>query len=183
MEIRYRCHLPELMRSLNLPMTAVELGVAEGLFAADLMNRGIMLLYLVDNWDYIPGQLGDGGSAFDWHLDNYRQVVDRMAVFDNREQKYKILKGLSVEMAKEVPDETLGLVNVDCDHSYEGVSSDIQAWFPKLVMGGIMAFHDYENPAYGVKKAVTEFCTEKGYTIHLIPEGHPDDAGAYFIKY
>lgn len=181
--IQYRSQLPDLMISLNLPMVAAEVGVAEGLFAYDLINRGIMLLYLVDNWGCIINQGGDGGEPDYWHENNYRQVIDRMAIFNSSEKKYNILKGLSVEMAKRVPNESLGLVNVDCDHSYIGVWNDIQAWWPKLVSGGIMAFHDYENINYEVKQAVTAFCKEKGYDIHLIPEVNLEDAGAYFIKH
>ncbi|MCS7261539.1 MAG: class I SAM-dependent methyltransferase [Anaerolineae bacterium] len=44
---------------------------------------------------------------------------------------------------------------VDGDHSYEGVRSDIECWLPKVLEGGVVAFHDYRwSP--GVKKAVDE---------------------------
>lgn len=45
---------------------------------------------------------------------------------------------------------------VDGDHSYEGVSSDIRSWFPKLSAGAVVVFHDY-GWAEGVKRAVAEF--------------------------
>lgn len=35
------------------------------------------------------------------------------------------------------------MVFIDGDHSYEGCKGDIEAWFPHLVPGGIMAVHDY----------------------------------------
>lgn len=35
------------------------------------------------------------------------------------------------------------MVFIDGDHSYEGCKGDIEAWFPHLVPGGIMAIHDY----------------------------------------
>lgn len=180
--IKHRYQLPQLMQEFNLPMVAVEVGCAEGLFSADLINGGIELLYLVDNWGNIHGQVGDGGFPTDWHNDNYKQMSDRLSPLGSR---YKVLKGLSVDMAKEVSDNILGLVYIDCDHSYEGVMSDINTWFHKLVTGGIMAFHDYENdsPTYGVKRAVTEFCNTNGYTIVLLPEMNIVDAGAYFIKH
>jgi hypothetical protein len=58
---------------------------------------------------------------------------------------------------------------------------DIANWFRKLKKGGIMAFHDYEAPQYGVKPAVKEFANRNDYLIHLIPEDKPEDAGAYII--
>jgi len=52
---------------------------------------------------------------------------------------------------------------IDGDHSYEGVSEDIRVWIPKLVKGGVVAFHDYfegDPPAHnpsGAGQAVREF--------------------------
>lgn len=37
------------------------------------------------------------------------------------------------------------MVFVDGDHSYEGCKGDIEAWFPHLKDGGIMAVHDFEK--------------------------------------
>ena len=86
---------------------------------------------------------------------------------------------------EKIPDETISVIYIDADHSYEGVKKDIEAWFPKVVPEGIVAFHDYEtfSPTYGVKRAVQEFCNKHNYQIISIPENSIDDAGAYFIKY
>lgn len=35
------------------------------------------------------------------------------------------------------------MVFVDGDHSYEGCKGDIEAWFPHIVDGGIIAVHDF----------------------------------------
>lgn len=37
------------------------------------------------------------------------------------------------------------MVFIDGDHSYEGCRGDIEAWFPRLKWGGVMAIHDYEK--------------------------------------
>lgn len=39
----------------------------------------------------------------------------------------------------------LHLVFVDGDHSYDGVLADASLWGPKVVSGGYMLFHDYNN--------------------------------------
>ena len=55
------------------------------------------------------------------------------------------------------------LIFVDGDHSYEGVMADILGWAPKIVPGGVMAFHDFKTaPAAaakhaGIKRAVLEW--------------------------
>lgn len=45
---------------------------------------------------------------------------------------------------------------IDGDHSYEAVKKDCELYLPLLKSGGYVAFHDYNNPAFGVKQAVDE---------------------------
>lgn len=177
MEITHRIQLPSLMKYLKLPLKAVEVGVAEGLFSRDLLENGIELLFSVDAWSTL-NQKGDGGSDFEWHKKNYLNAVKLLKPFGF---KSIILKGISYEMAKGVDDNTLGLAYVDCDHSYEAVKKDIEAWYPKLVSGGIMAFHDYLTYD-GVKMAVTEFAVENSMLINMLPENEIKDAGCWLQK-
>jgi predicted O-methyltransferase YrrM len=44
---------------------------------------------------------------------------------------------------------------IDGDHSYEGVRSDVEAWFPKLGKGALVLFHDI-GWAPGVQRIVAE---------------------------
>lgn len=183
MIVRYRSQLGDLLKELNLPLIVCEVGVAEGNFAKQIMDWHTQILYLIDRWETVEGQKGDGGSVQEWHDDNLSQVINKMSIYDNRPEKYIILQGDSEEMAQHIPDNSLSLAYIDCDHSYEGVKGDIEAFYPKVITGGVMTFHDYESPAYGVKQAVEEFCTANNLQIVLIPENHIDDAGAYFIKH
>lgn len=173
--IKYRRDLYQII-DLNLP--AAEIGVAEGFFSRDILEWGVPKLYMVDNWGTLNVK-GDGGNEQWWHDRNYDDAINRVAKFTG---KIAILRGLSTLMADKVADESLGFINIDCDHSYQGVKADIYAWWPKLVKGGVMAFHDYENKNYGVKQAVEEFARANGLEIHLLPEDKEEDAGAYIIK-
>ena len=63
----------------------------------------------------------------------------------------------SVEAAKYFEDNSVYMVFIDGQHTYEAVKSDILAWQPKLQRGGILAGHDYTQEAPDtVKKAVDE---------------------------
>lgn len=179
MEIKHRSQLNELLVHFDIMGEVAEIGVAEGLFSKDILNWLVPKLYLVDMWNHKPDVRGDGNSAQEWHDKNYNDAVERLKEYKD---KVVFLKGDSAEMAKEVPNGSLSLVYIDADHSYEGVKRDIAAWYPKVKVGGIMAFHDYENPAYGVKQAVNEFAGNNSIEVHNIPENHPDDAGAWFRK-
>lgn len=177
--INYRRDLPDLMKQMGLPMTAAELGVAEGYNSNDLLTNGIEKLYMVDNWAKIEGITGDGSFDADFHEPNYTKAINRIK---HHGEKAIVLRGLTTEMAKEVEDNSLGLVYIDAAHDYNSVKNDISAWFSKLVHGGIMGFHDFQVPQYGVKQAVTEFAKENNLEIFLLPEDKDEDAGCFIIK-
>ncbi len=178
MNIQYRRQLVDLLRHLNLPLIGSELGVAEGNFSRDLLEAGIDKLFLVDVWNHLPKVKGDGNSPQAWHNQNYDQTKAKVKPYYD---KVTFLRGRTVDMADKVEDESLSLLYIDADHSYQGVMNDLVTWVPKVVKGGVVALHDYENENYGVKEAVQEFCKGK-YQIHLLPEDKKEDAGAYFIK-
>ncbi len=172
-------HRYELIKLLPPNPVTVELGVAEGNFSRDIMRDWKPSLhYLVDMWESAPSFPGDAGMDQGWHNRNYNSVIEKMGPFKN----YRILRGPTTAMAGSVENVTVDLVYIDACHSYECVKNDIAAWWPKLKSGGIMAFHDYEMPHYGVKMAVTEFASLNGLQINLIPEIHKQDAGAWLRK-
>jgi len=180
MNIQHRTQLPDLLRHFNLPMIGVELGSAEGHSAFDFMKGGMEKLYIVDLWATIEGQRGDASNHSEWHNHNYEMAVDRLKEFGD---KVIFLRGLTSEMAQYVPDNSVSLVYVDANHSEQGVTEDTNNYLGKLIPGGIMAFHDYENTwDYGVKAAVEKFAKENNLEIHSIPENKLEDAGAWIQK-
>ena len=178
MMIQYRRELWKLLTNL-MTGNAAEVGVAEGNFSKEILEWPIKFprFYLVDRWKQVPTQKGDASHPQSWHDANLASVQMKVAHYEDR---VVFLRGSSVDMAACVPDASLVLVYIDADHSFEGVTADIKAWISKLVPDGVMAFHDYENPNYGVKRAVNAFAKAHGLEVYPIPENRPDDAGAYF---
>lgn len=160
-------------------MRAAEIGVASGFFSRDLLTEGIELLYSIDGWTTINGQKGDGGFDQNWHDDNYQSTIKLLKPFG---EKSVILRGMSTDMATQIPDNSLGMVHLDGDHSYAGVISDLYTFYPKLVNGGIMSGHDFMMTHYGVERAVTEFTNRLGIKVFTIKENKPEDAGFMFYK-
>lgn len=175
--IRYRRNLWQLFPDIS-KVVAVELGVAEGFFAADIAAWGVAKLYAVDLWESHPEIPGDAGNDQPWHNANYDAARKRLAPFGD---KVVILRGPTTAMAAYIG-EPLDFVNVDACHSYACVKADIEAYWPKLKKGGIMAFHDHEMKQYGVKQAVAEFAAVNRLTVNLLPEDKAEDAGAYLVK-
>jgi hypothetical protein len=178
MFIPIRQNLDLLLHNFNLPKVVLELGVAEGWFTKDILKWDLDKLYLIDNWATIGTQTGDGAYNQEWHDGNYKQVLERTAPFS---EKVTIIKGLSWEVADQVPDNSLGLLYIDACHEYECVKKDLAAYFSKVVPGGIIAGHDYLNLSYGVNEAVKEFCEGK-YEINVVPDEHESMASFWFIK-
>ena len=172
-------HRADLYKLLPENSTIAEIGTAEGLFASDILNWPVTKkLYVVDNWGTVDNQSGDGGSPQSWHDKNYSDAMIRLNFGIER---LTVLRGISWDMAASVANESLDLLYIDCCHTYACVKADINAWIGKVKTGGIVAFHDYENRAYGVKQAVEEFCNGK-FKIELLPENKPEDAGAFFVN-
>jgi hypothetical protein len=177
MTITSRVQLGVLMRHMGLPMRIAEIGVAEGRWSQEMLAWDLSELYLVDIFEQISSIEGCASFEQSWHDENYRQVNERFKDCNN----VIILKGLSHKMAETVADNYLGMVYIDGDHTYNGVKLDIECWMPKLVSGGIMAFHDYGNPTYGVERRVTE-CFGKSNIFELPENGSLDNLGCYIIK-
>ncbi len=63
------------------------------------------------------------------------------------------------------PGEQVDFVYIDADHRYEGCKADIEAWWPKVKPGGILAGHDYAGEYIGVVHAVDEFSAREGLPV------------------
>ncbi len=178
MNVRYRRELYKLLPLVS-ESVCVELGCAEAYNSAEILSWGVKTLYMVDAWETMPHLRGDAASPQAWHDKNYRDAVKRVEKYAG---SYEILRGPTTKMAGMIKNDSCDLVYVDADHSYEGVKADIDAYWPKLKTGGVMAFHDYEAPQYGVKQAVTEFAQRLGIRVFYLAEDKREDAGAYVLK-
>lgn len=180
MDIKYRLQLPALLKEKRLPLIAAELGCAEGYNSLDLLNGGIEKLYMVDNWGTIAGQKGDGGYDQAWHDSNYERAMKHVSDYL---AQIIVLRGLTSEMHANVPDNSLGLLYLDANHSYEGVMQDLELWYPKVIKGCVIAGHDYLSGHYGINQAVKEFTKKHGiFEVLTIQENKPEDAGFLFYK-
>jgi hypothetical protein len=179
MEIENIKHRVDLYKLLPKNPVTAELGVAEAYFSEHICREwNPSHHYLVDNWGTLP-TTGDGAFDQHWHDANYHKSINRMEPFKD---KITILRGITWRMDQHVNDETLDLVYLDACHTYEAVKQDLEAWYPKVKPGGVIAGHDFINPAYGVLQAVNEFSIRYTAKVHVIHENHDSDAGFWFYK-
>ena len=65
-----------------------------------------------------------------------------------------ISKGDSLWAARGTANRSLDFAFIDADHSAQSVTADINAWLPKIRIGGWLGGHDYSPSDPGVKVAV-----------------------------
>jgi cephalosporin hydroxylase len=72
--------------------------------------------------------------------------------------KITLIENTSENIANIIPDNSIDLVYIDADHSYDGIKNDIKLWLPKIKNNGYISGHDYHNynTYFGVIKAVDE---------------------------
>jgi len=175
--IQHRKHFYKVLEHFNLRGEVVEVGVAEGNNSQLMASWDcVTKLWMVDNWATIEGQKGDGSHNQDWHDWNYSEAMRKTTGMN-----VEAIISMSVNAATKFDDNSLIMVYLDADHSYEAVRADLAAWFPKVKTGGIIAGHDYLAEEYGVRKAVDEFCMGR-FEVNIIPEFSPEDASFWFQK-
>lgn len=155
-----------------------EVGVLIGSLSAYLLHmRPDLSLVMVDNWateDEAPECYKATGDVHSRRSEK-RADEDRAkaeAVARCHTGRAFIYPWASVDAATRVQDQSLDMVFLDADHSYEGVTADIAAWLPKVRIGGWIGGHDYANPDPqfrfdGVDRAVAEWAERSGAKIEL----------------
>lgn len=130
-----------------------ELGVKDGQTLYYLLERCPALFMVgVDLWAPQP-ERGDYGYA-DWpHETHERQARIRADDFPGR---VYLIKGATVEAAREIEDGSLDFVFIDADHSTDAVAADATAWRPKIRPGGMLCGHDVGWPS--VQAALQQVC-------------------------
>lgn len=152
-ELKNRIELADYLGANGLTKGA-EVGVFTGYFSERLFKSIPGLhLYCVDIW-------GEG---------KYKRAEEECL---ERLEPYNvtIIKKYSVEAAKDVPDGSLDFVYIDGAHDYDNVKADIEAWTPKVRIGGIVCgddFYDFPSGKGGVMRAATEYTSHYHYNLRL----------------
>lgn len=140
-------------------------GQSASFMAVEIVNSGKQIdFWCVDTWAGSPELMNDpdvvSGELQDVFLKNTHIV--REYIHALREE--------SVKAASIFKDEVCDFVYIDADHSYEAVKADIEAWLPKVKVGGVLAGDD--RTAGGVAQALAE----------LLPEHEIDGVNWVWVK-
>lgn len=127
----------------------------------------------------------DKNHSKSWSGIGFWKKIDVQAYFKfqnlNNWINVNIMK--SKEFTIKYPQRRYGYIYIDGDHSYKGVKSDYQLFWPKLDEGGLMVFHDVIVKNYGKLKnfGVWKFWKEIR-TKHKIIFPFPPESGLGIIQ-
>lgn len=148
-----------MVRELPTNAVVVEVGVFLGKSLAFLgveclnSNKNISI-YGIDHWN---GSLEHHdcneyklSTLWDQFCYNINPIINNI----------NIIRKNSIDASKDFADNSIDFLFLDASHDYESVLHDLEAWYPKIKVGGYFGGHDY--PAYpGVVKAVNEFFSNR----------------------
>ena len=123
--------------TLTRSLTMYEIGSYAG-ESAEIFAENFKKIYCVDPWEH------GYDDERDWASHNNGKIVED--AFDARVSKYDNVvkrKISSIDCSKEVRDNSIDLVYIDGNHTYEAILEDIKAWYPKIRTGGFLSGHDY----------------------------------------
>ena len=157
---RYR--VIEKFAKQNNWTNGLELGVWVGVTTFWLMKNTNVNMTCVDAWE-----VQDDNPEYDWQY-NKKPVFKggkllRLEDFKSEAQvwnhnaneqrfrddavqwgdRIKIIKGRSLTVLDQIPDNSMDFIFHDSDHSYPFVKNEIQAYLPKLKVGGYSIGDDY----------------------------------------
>lgn len=164
----------------NREGAVAELGVYKGDFSS-VINQVFpgRKLYLFDTFEgfdsrNIETEIERGFSTGKQDFSN--TSVDLVLSKMKFKQNCIVKKGFFPETANDVEDNFV-FVSIDTD-LYDPILSGLRFFYPKLVKGGVIFVHDFNNEEYkGARNAVEKFCEEFG--VRGIPI--PDLSGTFII--
>ncbi len=141
----------------------VEIGVWRGEFSSEILSViKPDCLVLVDPWRSFDEH--DDQSFSGREGDIKMERIYKKVIADYAEEiatgQIKVIRDVSTVALGGFEDESISFAYVDGDHSYEGVKADIDKLFPKMSVGGVIAFDDYHRRGWwkdGVLRAIHEF--------------------------
>lgn len=177
-EVLHRDDFAKAIDELGLKV-GVEIGVDEGKFSdLILSNSKLDVLHGVDAWSTDIGKTKSKYSSVcaakmaARNLDYNSVEVGARKLLSKHGKRSNIIKSISWDAASQFEDGSIDFIYFDGSHTSDGFLKDMESWYPKVKVGGLMSGHDYcRKRWYGVIEVVNKFLPEHGMEIHVTKEG------------
>lgn len=141
----------------------VEIGIYLGGHAKIMLDAGLEV-WMVDEWKHRE-DYNDPANHDQTTFDAFYEFVQKTLGW---RQKAHIIRASSLEATISVPDD-LDFVYIDAEHTPKAIKQDLELWYPKLRVGGIMSGHDWAN-GFEIEQTILDFAKAQGKpTVVLSP--------------
>jgi hypothetical protein len=159
----------QMVRSAKNNSHFVEIGAWLGssttFMAVEIINSGKNIKFdSIDTWKGSEEHKNEEVVVNDTLYNDYLKNIEPVKHMVNP------IRLPSIEAAELYEDNSLDFVFIDGSHDYENVKNDINAWYPKVKSGGILAGDDYDIKWSGVIKASNEFAKQNNYQLTIDDE-------------
>jgi hypothetical protein len=157
----------------NCKVNILEIGVWGGQFARHILDNCecVNKYYLIDPYRNLTDwnkPLNISNEAFETI---YKEMCDKLS---NYKDKTILLRGKTDEVIDKIDNNTLDIIYIDGDHTFNGITTDITKSLCKIKNGGIIGGDDYVENIYHhgskysptmVKKVIDDFVTSNNSKI------------------
>lgn len=157
--LKSREYFGQWLNEQGLVGDGCEIGVLSGGNASNIMSQwNGRMIHLVDPWCKIDPAIYK--ERQEWPVDVCMKECEKLR--DRYPDRVMLHRMFSVDAAPYFRDGFLDWVYLDGNHSYEAVTEDLNAWWPKVKSGGVFCGHDYRTelvwPQHcDVKRAVDDW--------------------------
>jgi len=119
-----------------------EVGVFAGELSAQLLSRveNIQRYVMIDPWRNLPNWDKPSNLSNENFEIHYKKTLEVTAAWRN---KLTILRGTTLEVVSQIPDNSLDALYIDADHTLRGITLDLHLLWPKLRNGGYLFGDDF----------------------------------------
>lgn len=143
-------------------LVGVEIGVYKGLNALEMLqNLPLKKLYLIDPYLEYPEYKDPC-----WNVKSQKDFDKYWYIAHENLKDYNVEFVRQKSQDAEIPD-NLDFVYIDGNHSYEYTKADIDKYYTKLKIGGVLSGDNYNQDYQGVINAVDELCILIKSTLYL----------------
>jgi Methyltransferase domain len=156
--LRFRHEIGKLLTARGLTDGA-EVGVQMGHNAKSILDnwKTCQSFALIDVWAQQENYKDPANRGNNHQQAMFEQTQTRLEQYKDITTYYRML---STEAAKQIPDNSLDFIYIDARHDYCGVKEDLEAYWPKMRPGAIIAGHDFLD-----HNEVKEASPEQDWTI------------------
>ena len=138
--MKNRNEFPKLLIETGLTGTGVEVGSFKAEFAKNILDEWSGNMFLIDPWRPLSDEEYEDASNHKNHTEAYSDAMNNLKGYEDRAYMIRAKGNQVINMFK---DYSLDFVYIDANHTYESVFEDINLWYPKVKIGGIVAGHDF----------------------------------------